>query len=204
MKIVVASGNRHKIEEIAAGLGLEGVEFVGIFDLQPDFVAPEEDADTFVGNAKIKAQAAFKASELPSLADDSGLVVDALKSAPGVNSARYAGENASDSDNNAKLLRELTGIPASERSARFVSVLALVGLDMLIEGAPHEIFVEGACEGSIETEARGEQGFGYDPLFQPLLTPGRRMAELSMDEKNEISHRGVALKELSLQISGLL
>lgn len=204
MRIVVATANAHKVREIAAALASLDVELLPVTLLEPDFISPPEDADSFQGNALIKAWAAHEACGLPALADDSGLVVDALKGAPGVYSARYAGENASDSDNNFKLLSELSTIPERQRSARFVSVIALVGLDTYNPALPREIIIEGSCEGSIAFEAKGHEGFGYDPLFKPVETPGKRMAELSMDEKNQISHRGKALKELSLQLIELL
>ncbi len=189
--VVVASGNKHKIIEIEAILGavMPGARFVSIKELG-DFPDPEETGDTFEENAFIKAQAAYEATGLPAVADDSGLVVDALDGAPGVYSARYAGVHGDDAANNAKLLRELDGVPADERTARFTSCVAFVG-----EGV-HACGV-GCCEGMVGFEGRGDGGFGYDPLFLPNDTPGKTMAELTADEKNAISHRFHALQDLA-------
>lgn len=204
MKIVVATSNEHKVKEIAAELHILGLEFISIKEVIADYESPIENANTFEGNAAIKAMAAFERSGMPALADDSGLMVDALGGAPGIHSARYAGDGASDADNNAKLLNELAQVEALDRSARFVSVLVLVGLDTVIDGAPAYLAAEGTCEGMISREARGDQGFGYDPLFAPLDTPGLHMAELNLEEKNDISHRGNALKKLEVQLRDLL
>lgn len=195
-KIVVASGNKHKLEEISAALNVEDFEFISIYDVVPDWPSPEEDGDTFEANAAIKAMAAFDASGMPALADDSGLAVDVLDGAPGVYSARYAGEDATDEQNNEKLLENLADVSLAESTARFVSCLVLVGLDQYFEQAPAYLAVEGTVEGIMAKTGRGEHGFGYDPLFLPYETPGKTMGELTMDEKNEISHRGNALKKL--------
>lgn len=195
-KIVVASGNKHKLEEIKAALDVEKFEFVSIYDVVPNWPSPEENGDTFEANAAIKAMAAFDASGLPALADDSGLVVDALDGEPGVYSARYAGEEATDEQNNEKLLKNLADVTLADSTARFVSCLVLVGLDQYFENASAYISVEGTVEGIMAKSGRGEHGFGYDPLFLPYATPGKTMAELTMDEKNEISHRGNALSKL--------
>lgn len=188
-RIVVATNNAHKVDEIRAALAVQGWEFVTLrdIDVQSD---PEEDGATFLDNARIKAHAAHEATGLASLADDSGLEVDALGGRPGVYSSRYAGEDATDADNNAKLLAELGEVHEPARTARFRSVLVLVGED------GSEIVADGACEGRIAFAASGEGGFGYDPLFLPDATPGRSMAELTMAEKNAISHRGAALHAL--------
>lgn len=195
MRVVVATGNPHKVEEIAAALRFTGWEFVSVAEAG-GWDAPEETGTTFEDNARIKALAAHTRFGMASLADDSGLVVDALGGAPGVYSSRYAGEDASDAENNAKLLDALAGLPADERTARFMSVIVLVDDDGT------ETVVSGACEGVIAETGRGEQGFGYDPLFLPNTTPGRTMAELDMDEKNAISHRGAALEALRREILG--
>jgi XTP/dITP diphosphohydrolase len=156
----------------------------------------EETGDTFEENARIKAHAYRDAFGLAALADDSGLEVDALDGRPGVYSSRYAGPGATDADNNALLLRELASVPAGERTARFRSVIVLVDED----GA--ETVAVGACEGHIGFEPRGTGGFGYDPLFWPDAAPGRAMAELTLAEKNAISHRGAALRALRAALGG--
>lgn len=196
-KIVVASGNAHKLEEIRAALTLPDLEFVSIFEVCPDWPSPEENGETFEANAAIKAMAAFDASGLPALADDSGLVVDMLDGAPGVYSARYAGEEATDKQNNEKLLNALKDVSLADSTAHFVSCLVLVGLDQYFEKASAYLSVEGRVEGIMGKAPRGEHGFGYDPLFLPYAVPGKTMAELTMDEKNAISHRGNALMYLA-------
>ena len=143
-----------------------------------------EDADTLRGNAEKKARALWAHSGLPSLADDTGLEVDALGGAPGVRSARYAGEGADDEANRRKLLAELAGAPG--RAARFRTVLAFADGDGVR-------FFDGVCEGTIATEEAGAGGFGYDALFRPADGDGRTFAQMTADEKNRISHRGRAL-----------
>lgn len=193
--VVVATGNMHKlveIEDILSGV-LPGVRFVALGQLG-EFPDPEETGSTFLENALIKAEAAVEETGLSAIADDSGLVVDALDGEPGVYSARYAGVHGDDAANNAKLLEKLAGVPDGERSARFMSVIALVD-------ASGAVFTgEGACEGVIGHEGRGEHGFGYDPLFLPNDTPGLTMAELEPAQKNAISHRFHALQDLARQI----
>ena len=195
--IVVATGNAHKLTEIEAILSqvLPDVRFVALKQLG-DFEDPEEDGTTFLQNAIIKAEAAVAETGFPAIADDSGLVVDALNGEPGVYSARYAGVHGDDAANNAKLLRNLQGVDDAERTARFMSVVALIDPDgMVLTGT-------GSCEGMIGREGRGSNGFGYDPLFLPADTPGKTMAELTADEKNAISHRFHALQDLSAQLAG--
>ncbi len=193
--IVVATGNAHKLVEIEAILGaaLPGVRFVSIKQLG-DFEDPEETGTTFAENALIKARAAVAETGFAAVADDSGLVVDALNGEPGVYSARYAGVHGDDAANNAKLLRNLADVPAPDRTARFMSVVALVRPDGT------ELTGTGACEGTIGFEGRGSNGFGYDPLFLPEDTPGKTMAELTPEEKNAISHRYHALVDLSAKL----
>ena len=192
--VVVATGNAHKVVEIEAILSevLPGTRFVTLKSLG-DFPDPEETGTTFEENAFIKAQAAHDATGLPAVADDSGLEVDALGGAPGVYSARYAGVHGDDAANNAKLLRELAGVPAPERTARFTSCVAFVDDGVRASGLGH-------VEGSVGLEGRGEHGFGYDPLFLPAETPGRTMAELTPEEKNAISHRYHALVDLASKL----
>lgn len=195
-QIVVASGNAHKLIEINSALNIPDFEFISIFDVVPNWPSPVEDGDSFEANAAIKAMAAFDACGLPALADDSGLVVDALNGAPGIFSSRYAGEDGNDALNNKKLLHELADVELADRTARFVSVLVLVGLDQVNENAPAYLSVEGTVEGILAKTPRGDNGFGYDPLFLPYAVPGKTMAELTLEEKNAISHRGSALEKL--------
>lgn len=195
MKVVVATGNPHKVAEIQAAFAdfnqaREDWEFVPLSDLG-SFPEPVEDGDTFLDNARIKACAAVAATGLPCLADDSGLEVDALGGRPGVRSSRYAGEHATDGENNQLLLFELSGTPDGKRTARFRTVLVLLYPD------GSEVTAEGAVEGFMGREPRGDNGFGYDPLFYPAIYQGETtMAELSMEQKNRISHRGNALAAL--------
>ncbi len=183
MKLVVATRNAHKLEEIGAILGKHGVEVVGI-DSMGSFPEVVEDGDTFEANALKKAVTIAQACGEWVLGDDSGLEVDALAGAPGIYSARYAGEAASDEDNNRKLLTELAAV--RERTARFCCVLALAAPD------GRAATVRGVCEGCIRDTPRGAVGFGYDPLFVPegyMVT----FAEMEPAEKNRISHRAHAL-----------
>lgn len=194
--VVIATNNAHKVAEITTALDFEGWEFKTLREmgLESD---PEEDADSFEGNARIKALAARAAAEqalgrpVAALADDSGLEVDALGGAPGVYSSRYAGADGDDAANNAKLLRELAGTPDAERTGRFVCTLVFVDED----GA--EAVARGTIEGRIGHAERGAEGFGYDPLFLPdLFDDGRTLAEVTQAEKNAVSHRGNALRAL--------
>ena len=193
--VVIATNNAHKAAEIASALDFPGWEFRTLAELG---VAsdPAEDADTFEGNARIKARAAHEASGgLAALADDSGLEVDALGGGPGVYSARYAGEPCDDAANNAKLLAKLAEVPDARRTARFVSTLVFVD-----EGGS-ETVARGTIEGAIGHEERGSEGFGYDPLFLPDVFGGARtLAEVGRDEKNAVSHRGNALRALRAQL----
>lgn len=177
--LVFATGNAGKLKELEALLG-DGWRVKSAKDF-PEISEVIEDADTFEGNAAKKAHAFAKATGLPALADDSGLVVDALGGAPGVHSARYAPTERERID---KLLSAMNGQP--QRSARFVCVLCLARPDGT------ELFARGTCEGEIGLARRGEHGFGYDPVF--LLPSGRSMAELTRDEKSAVSHRGHAFR----------
>jgi len=185
---VLATANAHKANEMRAvleGLGIELLE-------RPAHVAEvQEDADTLEGNALLKARALVHATGRPAIADDTGLFVDALDGAPGVYSARYAGENATYADNVVKLLKSLEGVGEAERTARFRTVVVVA----YPEGEP--LIVEGSLGGSISDEPRGDQGFGYDPVFLPEGGGGRSLAEMSPEEKNAISHRGRALRTLA-------
>ena len=185
-KVVIATNNAHKLEEIARILAPLSWEFVSLGSCG-SFPEPVEDADSFEGNARIKARAALENTGLPALADDSGLVVDALDGAPGVYSSRFAGEDASDEQNNDKLLALLADVPDKKRTARFVSTIVFVDTDGT------EIVAQGTCEGVIGHERRGENGFGYDPLFISDDCDGKTTAEVSPEQKDAISHRGRAL-----------
>lgn len=188
--VVVASNNRKKLVEIADALPFEHWRFVAAGEIDGAWPSPEEDGETFRDNALIKARAAHATFGLAALADDSGLVVDALDGGPGVRSSRYAGEDATDAENNELLMRELDGVADESRTARFRCCIAFIDADGV------ETVVDGVCEGRIGREPRGEHGFGYDPLFLPDATPGRSMAELTLSEKSALSHRGAALRAL--------
>ena len=189
MKFVLASSNPGKLAEMSALLDPAGLHVVAqdAFGVEP----PEETGLTFVENALIKARAACAATGLPALADDSGIVVDALEGAPGIRSARYAGPGASDVDNVARLLEALEGVAAPERGAAFVCVIACLRRAR----DPHPIVCEGVWGGRILDAPRGRGGFGYDPVFF-VEALGRSAAELSCAEKNAVSHRGQALARL--------
>lgn len=194
--VVLATNNAHKVAEIATALNFPGWEFRTLRELGIES-DPAEDAETFEGNARIKARAAHEASGgLAALADDSGLEVDALDGAPGVYSARYAGEPCDDAANNAKLLEALANVPDDARTGRFVSTLVFVDEDGT------EMVARGTVEGCIGHEERGSEGFGYDPLFFPDVFGGERtLAEVGRNEKNAVSHRGNALRELKAKLA---
>ncbi len=194
--IVVATGNPHKASEIEAILApvMPDVEFKALGELG-EFDEPEEDGDTFLANALIKARAAAEATGFRAVADDSGLVVDALDGAPGIHSARWCGHHGDDAANNAKLAREMADVPEPERTARFHSCVVLVDP---ADGS--YLAGEGDCEGAIGYEGVGEHGFGYDPFFLPEATPGLTMAQLIPEQKNAISHRFKALQALAAQL----
>lgn len=180
MEFVVASGNKGKIEDFKVLLAPLGIKVVPIKSLFPEF-EPEETGNSFKENAVLKAKEAAKQTGLPCLADDSGLEVDALDGAPGIYSARYA-DGQGDEANNVKLVQELRSVPAEKRTARFQSVVALVYPDGSFYTA------SGSVEGMVLDKRKGHGGFGYDPLFFiPQL--GKTMAELTLEEKNKISHR---------------
>lgn len=197
-KVVIASNNAHKVEEIRTALDFEGWEFYTLSELGVES-DPEEDAETFEGNARIKARAAYEAAGCAALADDSGIEVDALGGAPGVHSARYAGGHGDDAANNEKLLRELGDVPPEKRTGRFVSALVFVDEDGT------ETVARGTVEGRIGYGLQGDGGFGYDPLFYPDVFKGAlTLAEVSQDEKDAVSHRGNALRELKAKIASRL
>lgn len=193
MKLLVATRNPGKVRELSRLFaGVEGVSCVGL-DAFPEVPEVVEDADTFEGNAIKKAREVALATGLPTIADDSGIEVDALGGAPGVFSARYSGHG--DDANNAKLLAELESVPDSERTARFRCVLAFADPRGALGDVVH--VEHGVVEGSILRELRGTGGFGYDPLFL-LRGDTRTTAELSADEKNAISHRAEAARKMSV------
>ncbi len=185
-RFVLASRNASKLREMRQILGELGIRVLSQQEAGVD-VDPEETGTTFEENARIKAVAVMEASGLPALADDSGLMVDALGGAPGVYSARYGGgHDRPDAERNAFLLKNME--QAEQRSAKFVSVIAAAYPDGRV------LIARGEVRGEIAREERGENGFGYDPLFR--LPDGRHMAELTSEEKNAVSHRGNALREL--------
>ena len=189
-KIVIATNNSHKISEFRSCFLQKGIEFELVTIKEAGFVGEIiEDADSFEGNAYIKAKALCDHTGMIAIADDSGLVVDALGGAPGVYSARYAGEGATDMQNIEKLLHELKDVPAGEKTARFVCTICVCRPD------GERLFVSGSSEGIIIDELRGDGRFGYDPVF--LYPPmNKTFAEMSSEEKNSVSHRGRAIESL--------
>jgi XTP/dITP diphosphohydrolase len=195
-QLVIATENRGKLREIEGSLQEIGAQIISLKDLSP--ISPvEEDGTTYLENALKKARVVAVHAGRVTIADDSGLEVDCLRGGPGVRSARFAGDQASDADNNAKLLQLLTGIPATERGALFRCVIAIVAP----EGK--EAWVEGQCRGEILEEERGKNGFGYDPLFF-IPEVGKTLAELPLDVKNRISHRGRAVAALKKVLPNFL
>lgn len=193
-ELLAATSNPHKLDEIRAVLAPLGLRVLSLADAGAgDLPEPDENADTFAGNAEIKAVAYARATGRVCLADDSGLEVDALNGAPGVYSARYAGVEGSraerDAANNAKLLAALKDVPNDQRAARFVCAMCVADPDGTIVATSR-----GTFDGVIGRAPRGDNGFGYDPLL--ILPDGRTSAELSPDEKSARSHRGAALREL--------
>lgn len=193
-RLLIATHSPHKLEELRTLLDLPNAELVGLSQAGIDDDAPEP-FDSFAENAVAKALFYAQRAGLPTLADDSGLEVDALEGGPGVRTRRYAGEKASDEDNNAKLLLELRGVPAEQRRARYRCLLAYME-----PGWPEAAAVlrEGTMEGRIAHIGRGSGGFGYDPVFEPLGEPigGRTVGQMSAAEKNRISHRAEAARRM--------
>lgn len=193
LKAVLASRNRHKAEQVA--YLLPGVELVQLDDVAPGVVL-EEPHQTFEENALAKARAVARATGLPAIADDSGLEVDALGGAPGVLSARYAGPDATDDENNRKLVAELADIPDDRRTCRYRCVAAIVMPD------GRELAAQGSCEGRVVAEGRGSFGFGYDPHVIPD-GESRTMGEIPLEEKLAFSHRGRAFRALAARLPEL-
>jgi len=193
VRVVLASSNKGKLRELSALLAPLGYEVVPQGALGID--TPPETGDTFAANALLKARHAAAESNLPALADDSGIEVDALNGRPGIYSARYAGEGASDQDNLLKMLGEMQGVPAPKRTARYQCVIAFVST----ADDPDPILAKGTWEGWLTSQPRGLEGFGYDPIFIPSGFD-RTAAELDPGEKNSLSHRGQALRALLAQL----
>jgi len=190
-RLVVATRNEHKLRELG-----EVLTDFELAPLSPDVELPPEGTEGFAANALIKARAAHAATGSAAIADDSGIEARALGGAPGVSSARYAGPEATDEENLSRLLRELDG--AADRGVAYVCALAYVDAD------GEELVLEGRCDGTLATEPRGDGGFGYDPAFVPADTgpaDERTMAELSPEDKHEISHRGRAARELARHLA---
>lgn len=187
--IVLATHNAGKIRELKTILQPLGYDVKAVHEICPHIEEPEETGKTFAENARLKAAYYLKATGLPCLADDSGIIADALQGRPGVYSARFAGPECDDEKNNQKLIQELSAFPPEKRTVYYACVLVLLFPD------GREIEAEGRCQGVIRDFYAGSNGFGYDPLFY-VPAKGKTMAELSMDEKNAISHRGKALRKL--------
>ena len=195
MRLLLATSNHGKIRELKGILGSLHCQLLSLNDIDP-IEGVEETGLTFIDNALIKARHYFLATGIPSIADDSGLSVDALGGAPGVRSARYAGTEATDSERVVKILEEMVGVPDALRRARFICAAAIVS------EAGQKTFT-GEVEGVILREPRGANGFGYDPIFfyEPY---GRAIAELSKEGKSIISHRGIAFRKLALWLESSL
>jgi len=185
-------------------LGVESAELVSLDELGIT-AEPVEDGLTFETNARIKARFAARATGLPALADDSGIEVDALGGAPGVRTRRYAGPNASDAENNAKLLRELSAVPPEQRGARYVCVLSLAVPDDSAAGGLRLVERRGTSRGRIAQQGRGTAGFGYDPIFEPIRehAGGRTFGEYTPAAKDAISHRGRAARRMAPVLEAL-
>lgn len=188
LKIVIATSNRGKIQEMVNAFKDLPVELISLADLSEKYPEPVEDGDTFAANSLIKAKYYQQQTGMACLADDSGLEVEALGGAPGVYSARFSGESASDADNNAKLKQELQGLGRESSPAAYQCALTFMDTEGRI------LTAKGFCRGEIRLQARGENGFGYDPYF---YVGDVTMAEMSMAEKQAISHRGAALREMA-------
>ena len=197
-RVFLASRNAKKLDEMQRILAqhLPGVQVLGLDDVAP-YDEPVEDQPTFEGNALVKARAGFAATGIPSVADDSGLCVDALNGMPGVLSARWSGPPKDDARNNTLLLHQLSDVPDERRTAHFACAVAFVH-----DGG--ELVVEGRMDGRVIHETRGSGGFGYDVLFVADERPGVTTAELSRDDKDAISHRGRALRALAPGIAEIL
>ncbi|TAK02975.1 MAG: non-canonical purine NTP pyrophosphatase [Chloroflexota bacterium] len=204
-RLVVATRSLHKLRELVELFHLEHGVLLSLDDLG---IAgePVEDGATFEANARIKARFAAEATGLPSLADDSGIEVDALGGGPGVHTRRYAGPDATDASNNAKLLAALSGLPPERRGARYVCVLALALPEARApRGGARLILRRGTSRGRIGTAPRGDAGFGYDPIFEPAVEPpgGRTLGQYATSEKHAISHRARAARRMTAVLRDL-
>ena len=191
MKFIIATNNPKKLVELERILNPLGIEAVSAKEAGVVLDEVEETGTTFAENAFLKADAAFKKTGMPAVADDSGLSVDALDGRPGVYSARYVGENATDKDRYTKLLNEMKDVPEDKRSAHFTSAICCI----LPDGS--KIEVEGRCDGKIAFEPFGDKGFGYDPVF---LYGDKSYAQLTAEEKDKVSHRGKSLRKLQVEL----
>lgn len=191
MKFIIATNNAKKLVELERILKPLGIDAISAKEAGVNLDEVEETGETFAENAFLKANAAFKATGYPAIADDSGLSVDALDGKPGVYSARYAGENATDKDRYLKLLAEMKNVPQGKRNAHFTSSICCIISENEI------IRAEGYCNGEISTEPNGNGGFGYDPVF---LCNGKSFGELTSEEKDKVSHRGEALRKLQAEL----
>jgi XTP/dITP diphosphohydrolase len=200
-ELLLATSNRGKLAELRALLADLPVEIVSLAAALPGKAQVAEDGATFTENALIKGRAAASATMMVTIAEDAGLEVDALGGRPGVRSARFSGEGATDAQNNAALLKALEEVEDDQRAARFRCVMVLI--DPWAEGDTREVLAEGRCEGVIARAPRGGGGFGYDPLFL-VDGYGRTMAELGEDEKNRISHRARAVAALRPALEALI
>jgi len=200
-RIVIATRSAHKLRELRELLSLEQTDLVSLDELGVEG-DPVEDGETFETNARIKARFAARATGLPALADDSGIEVDALGGRPGVRTRRYAGEDATDEQNNRKLLAALDGQPPQSRGARYVCVLAFAE-PWPNGGAPRIVTARGTCRGRIAAASRGSGGFGYDPIFEPESEPpgGRTLGQWTAAAKNEISHRARAARRMAPKLA---
>lgn len=190
MKLIVASNNKGKIKELKQILSPFGYDVISQSEAGID-VNVEETGNTFADNAALKANEIYKLTGCATVADDSGLSVDYLDGAPGIYSARFAGEASSDNENNDKLLKVLSGVPKEKRSAKFICAIHFTS------NKGESISVQGECDGVIGLSPVGQFGFGYDPIF---MVGDKSMAELSPEEKNKISHRAVALNKLTNEL----
>lgn len=195
MTFIIATNNAKKLLELSRILNPLGIRTLSANEAGVSLGEVEETGETFEENARLKARAALDKTGMPALADDSGLMVDALNGEPGVYSARYGGEGATDAQKNEKLLKNMENVPKGKRTARFVSAICCLFPD------GREIMVRGECEGSIAYAPRGEGGFGYDPVF---LVGERSYAQLTPEEKDAVSHRGQALRKLSEELKKVL
>ena len=195
-KFIIASNNKKKVEELDRILNPLGLCAVTAKSEGINLDKVEETGTTFAENALLKARAAFEKTGMPSVADDSGLMVDCLNGEPGVFSARYAGENANDEQRISKLLKNMQGVPTEKRTAHFVSSICCILDENTI------ITAEGICDGVIATSPRGNSGFGYDPVF--VANGDKTFAELSSEEKDKLSHRGKALRQLYSKLDDIL